>query len=138
MHGKTQDIMVGSSPTEAKVTILGESKTTPTMFNLQRKHSYIVKITKDGCEPAEVMITNKLDWTAYADLFIWGVLPIFVDLGTGAAWKLVPEDINVSLNCSIGSSGEPEQIPVSLKVIDAQLVGTTDCSDVTITVTRIE
>ena len=121
VHGTRQDIAINSNPNQAQVIVQGESKTTPAMFNLKRKHSYVVKISKEGYESSDIMINNKLDWTAWCDLFVWGIIPIFYDLASGAAWKLSPEEINVSLSRSIGFKDGPEKIPVSLNLKDNHL-----------------
>ncbi len=139
MHGKHQDITINSSPSEAKVLVSGEERTTPAVFNLRRKGSYLVKISKEGYESAEVMITSKLDWTAWADLFIWGIIPIFYDLASGSAYKLSPEEINTSLSRSIGFMHGPENIPVTLSAKGDHLnVSTAGTDVVTITITQVE
>lgn len=138
MHGSSQDISINSSPTEAKTLVSGEERTTPAKYNLKRKHSYLVKISKEGYETAEVMINNKLDWTAWVDIFVWGVIPVFYDLATGCAWKLSPEEITVSLTRSIGSMDGPENIPVILSVRDDHLNASATGTDVTVTITQID
>lgn len=138
MHGTQQDISINSSPNEAQVTVQGDQKTTPAVFKLKRKHSYILKISKEGYESSEVMINNKLDWTAWCDLFVWGVLPIFYDLSSGAAWKLSPEEINATLNRKLGSIEGPEQIQVGLSLKGDQLSLTSPVEGITATVMQTQ
>lgn len=116
MHGRSQEITINSSPTESMARISGEERKTPAVFTLKRKNSYMVKISKEGYETAEVMINRKLDWTAWADLFLWGVIPIFYDLASGAAFKLTPEEINMTLQRSQGYLEGPEELEVTLKM----------------------
>jgi len=137
VHGTRQDITISSSPSQAQVLVQGEQKITPAVFNLKRKHSYIIKISKEGYDPSEVIILNKLDWVALVDIFA-GVLPVFYELTSGAAWKLTPEDINVSLNRSIGYKDGPEVIPIGLKIRNNNLSVIGSGEGVTITVTQIE
>ena len=134
MHGAHQDIAINSNPNQAQVIVQGESKVTPAMFNLKRKHSYIVKISKEGYESSDIMINNKLDWTAWCDLFVFGIIPIFYDLASGAAWKLSPEEINVTLNRSIGFRDGPDKIPVSLSITDSNLRALSPIQGVTVTI----
>lgn len=122
MHGTDQEISINSSPTQAKVYVNGEERTTPAVYDLKRKNSYLVRVSKEGYEPAEVMINKSLDWTAWADLFIFGVIPIFYDLASGAAYKLSPEEINVTLQRSASGSDLPEKYPIALQVDGTSLM----------------
>lgn len=138
MHGTKQDITVNSSPTGAKVMVAGEDRTAPAVFNLKRKNSYLVKINKEGYEGAEIMINHKLDWTAWADLFIWGIIPIFYDLSSGAAWKLSPEEISVNLNRSIGQADGPDSVGVRLVVSGDELSVQGGSSGITLSIEELQ
>ena len=138
VHGTSQDITVNSSPSEAKAIVRGDTKTTPAVFDLKRKHSYTIKVSKDGYETVEVIINNKLDCTAWVDIFLFGVIPVFVDLATGAAWKLSPEDLNVNLPRSIGSLDGPQSIPVRVEIQDGQLHATSKLDGIVISVKQAD
>ena len=138
MHGTRQDITINSSPSGANAVISGDTKTTPAVFSLKRKHSYQVRISKDGYESADFMINNKLDWTAWADLFLWGIIPIFYDLASGSAWKLTPEELNVNLTRSLGYQDGPDEIPIQLALQNDSLVVSSSTGGVTIRITQID
>ena len=138
MHGTRQDVTINSSPSEAKVYVNGEERTTPAQYNLKRKHNYLIKVSKEGYETAEVMVSHKLDWTAWADLLVWGIIPIFYDLGSGAAWKLTPEEINVSLSRTEHSSLLPEKIDVSLTFVENEIVAHSNTEGIILEIEEIE
>lgn len=136
MNGRSQQISVNSSPSESRVVVQGEQRTTPAVFKLERKNSYLVKISKDGYETAEVMINKKLNWTAWADLLLLGIIPIFYDLASGAAYRLEPDVINVTLQRSVGKLGIPEKQSVRMTLKDGAL--SVSDSDASIAIERVE
>jgi hypothetical protein len=77
-----------------------------------------VKIQKEGFEPVEVQIGSKIHGaggTALAGNIIFGgLIGVAVDAGTGAAYDLVPNPVNVKLVPLAGRSNltpEPEELP---------------------------
>mgnify|MGYP001774218000 CR=1 FL=1 len=109
--GTKQNIAIESEPSKANVrveTIGGlevASGQTPMTVTLARKSEYMVIVKLSGYKEKRVEIGKEFNPVAVLSILA-GVLGIFVDLATGAAWNLVPERIFVTLSTATLSSPE--------------------------------
>lgn len=111
--GRMQKIKIETEPTEAMVTV-EEAKTkaivafdtSPMEIELERKHSYHLKISKEGYQPTVVGIWRQANDAIWIDLgllpFHWpgtalGLISALCDHLTGAIWDLAPADVKVKL-----------------------------------------
>lgn len=96
--GGNQRVLVNSIPPGATATIDGNiSVTTPGEVSLKRNKSHVVRIEKDGYQPANVMIDNELSGWVFGNILIGGIIGLAIDMSTGAAFKLDPNTISVTL-----------------------------------------
>jgi len=128
--GKTQKIKIRTEPSEAMIRVEeSRTKTTvatdtsPMEINLERKHSYHVKISKEGYQPATVGIWRQTNDVVWINL---GLLPFhppgtalalisaLFDHLSGAIWDLEPSDINVTLE-PVGTAKEEKPPPAAEK-----------------------
>lgn len=102
----TQDVLiVQSTPGGAQVQLSnGETcNATPCTFKLPRKSELQVTISKQGCEPQQIRVTNKVangGGAAMAgNVFVGGIIGAGVDAGTGSTLDLVPNPVVANLEC---------------------------------------
>lgn len=98
-RGGHQRVLINSEPPGATATIDGViSITTPGEVSLKRNKSHVVRIEKEGYQPANRMIDNELSGWVFGNILIGGLIGLAIDMGTGAAFKLDPDTINVTLS----------------------------------------
>ena len=99
IHGTKQKIPVNSSPSGAKVIVMGAHKaSTPAVIELSRSESNIVlRFEKDGYEPVDVAITRSVDGWIVGNIIFGGIIGLVVDFASGAAYKLTPNEVSVNL-----------------------------------------
>ena len=99
IHGTKQKIPVNSSPSGAKVIVMGAHKaSTPAVIELSRSESNIVlRFEKDGYEPVEVAITRTVDGWIVGNIIFGGLIGLVIDFASGAAYKLTPAEVTVNL-----------------------------------------
>lgn len=101
IHGTTQQIGISSNPSNASVTINGQSYgNTPMLIDLKRKDSHMVKIDLDGYHPYETNITRSTSGWVWGNILFGGLIGLAVDASTGGMYKLTPEQINSELRSS--------------------------------------
>lgn len=104
-RGTNDVLVVNSTPTGAQVKMSnGEScGNTPCTFKVPRKSELNVLITKQGCQPQQVRVTNKIAGSGGAamagNVLVGGIIGAGVDAGTGATLDLVPNPVEVTLDC---------------------------------------
>ncbi|HUA36546.1 MAG TPA: PEGA domain-containing protein [Candidatus Binataceae bacterium] len=87
LKGHTDEITVISEPAGAKVSVNGDDKgTTPVTFTVPSKEDLNVHVVKDGYRPEDINDPAKTRWGYEAFSFVEWVVPVFIDMGTGAAW----------------------------------------------------
>lgn len=107
VHGSSQEISINSEPQGASVYIDGKERgKTPLSMLLSRKtKTYVVDIKKKCYYPKTVEINRALSATVAGNLVAGGIIGGGIDAASGAAYKLVPDKINVLLkplpNCSL-------------------------------------
>ncbi|UCG62226.1 MAG: PEGA domain-containing protein [Candidatus Zixiibacteriota bacterium] len=130
IHGTKQDITFQSSPAGASVsasTSLGVSFgscETPCTLELKRKKEYNVTISKPGFTPVEMVIERKSDGWIWGNILLGGVIGLIVDFSNGAAYKLSPEEVVVTLSeesigINPGSNDEVRIVFVDLEQLPA-------------------
>ncbi|MCG8440306.1 MAG: hypothetical protein MI723_00715 [Caulobacterales bacterium] len=101
----TNDTWVAeTTPPGATVsTSNGYTCTTPCSLKMPRKSQFVAKIAKDGCEPVEATIANKMSGGGGAgmagNVILGGLIGAAVDAGSGAMLDLAPNPLQVTLTC---------------------------------------
>jgi len=99
MHGTTQQVGIGSSPSGANVAINNQSfGKTPTIADLKRGENHIVKIQMAGYAPYETTITKSVSGWVWGNIVFGGLIGLAVDGISGGIYKLTPEQIQANLN----------------------------------------
>jgi hypothetical protein len=101
LHGSHQELNVRSAPSNVSVYMQGEKAgETPMTLHLKRNEHYILTLKKNGYEPIKVHLhKNFKPLPAILGNIFWsGIIGVVVDLATGAAYKLSPEQINKHLD----------------------------------------
>ena len=119
-QGTMQAIPITSDPPRAKVFVDGKLVSeTPTVIKARRKTQCLIRIEKEGYRPYEIGLKRRLSGYIFAEAIagsllgwsnyrlqgssaglagaFYGVLPMAVDLFSGAAFKHVPTRIEVEL-----------------------------------------
>lgn len=98
MHGTSQQIGIGSTPSGANLTVDGQSfGTTPTIANLKRGDNHIVKIEMEGYMPYETTLTKKVSGWVWGNIVFGGLIGLAVDAISGGLYNLSPEQIQATL-----------------------------------------
>lgn len=98
VHGSSQDISVSSDPPGATVrTADGGPFTTPCKITMKRNKDQVLAVTKDGYQTQQVQISSVLAGAVAGNIIFGGIIGGAVDAATGAAWRLEPEAIAVTL-----------------------------------------
>ena len=102
IHGSRQDVAVNSSPSGAKVVIMGVHKaTTPAVIELKRSdNNIILRFEKEGFESLDFALTRKVDGWIIGNIVFGGLIGLVVDFATGSAYKISPEEVNITLQKS--------------------------------------
>ncbi|MTD99702.1 translation initiation factor 2 [Paracoccus sp. YIM 132242] len=104
-RGKTDTLVVNSTPGGAQVKMSDGQvcNNTPCTFKAPRKSELNVLITKENCAPQQVRVTNKVAGGGSAamagNVLVGGIIGAGVDASTGAMLDLVPNPVEVTLNC---------------------------------------
>lgn len=99
IHGGSQNVSFDSSPPGATVRLgNGMRFTAPKTVSLPRGKDQIVTFEKEGYKQEQVTITREFNAvpTILGNIF-WLVIGVVVDVVTGAAWSLEPENVVVEL-----------------------------------------
>ena len=96
--GSRQMITINSEPSGAKVKIGGLKGTTPYTADLATDKDYIAEVSLDGYEEQQVQITKsfRTATTIFGNI-LWLLIGVIVDVCSGSAYGLNPENVNVQL-----------------------------------------
>lgn len=102
----TKDVLiVNTIPGGAQVK-LSDGQTcgnTPCSFKVPRKSELNVLVTKDRCKPQQIRVTNRVAGGGGAamagNVLVGGIIGAGVDASSGAMLELVPNPVNVQLEC---------------------------------------
>lgn len=98
IHGSMQKVPISSSPAGALVTVNGQQTTTPGVLTLKRNQKeYTLVFEKQGYKTVQVKLIRSVDGWIWGNIIFGGLIGLAVDFGTGSAYKLNPEAINVVL-----------------------------------------
>ena len=104
-RGSNDTLVVNSTPTGAQVK-MSDGQTcnnTPCTFKVPRKSELNVLITKENCVHQQVRVSNKVAGGGSAamagNVLVGGIIGAGVDASTGAMLDLVPNPIEVTLDC---------------------------------------
>ena len=101
-RGSTDTLVINSTPSGPQVSVSkGLSGTTPATFKLDRDFDGVVKISKEGFETIEVIVTHQTVGAGGAgmagNVLFGGIIGVAVDAGSGAMYDLVPNPIEAVL-----------------------------------------
>jgi len=98
VNGTTQDVNITSNPAEAVVLINGLAiGETPMMMEVSRKEGGLIRIEKDGYESVEILLQRDLSGWYFGNIIFGGLIGLILDPINGAAFKLSPDVITVTL-----------------------------------------
>ena len=104
-RGTNDALVVNSTPGGAQVKLSdGQScDGTPCTFKVPRKSELNLVVSKDRCQPQQVRVTNRVangGGAAMAgNVLVGGLIGAAVDASNGAMLELVPNPVNVTLDC---------------------------------------
>ncbi|RMC30799.1 translation initiation factor 2 [Paracoccus alkanivorans] len=104
-RGTKDALVVNSTPGGAQVK-MSDGQTcdnTPCTFKVPRKSELNVLVTKERCKPQQIRVTNKVAGGGGAamagNVLVGGLIGAGVDASSGAMLDLVPNPVNVTLEC---------------------------------------
>lgn len=98
MQGSTQQISVTSIPPGATLVVDGFQRLkTPAVVELSRKESHRLEFSLEGYHPEVVDIRQVSSNMVAGNIIAGGLIGYAVDHSTGAAFRLVPEIVQVNL-----------------------------------------
>lgn len=116
--GTSQPLALSSTPDGATFVVKSSSGiqmaqgTTPQTVRLPRKNEYQVEITLPGYKPQTLAIAQGLNGWIWGNLFIGWIPGLIIDFAGGAAKKLEPRQIQVSLQTAQLPSGADQAVAV--------------------------
>jgi hypothetical protein len=114
--GESITIFVPVPPSNVKKGV------TPVVIELKRKEkNLIVRVEKSGYEPVEIPLVRKADGWIFGNIVFGGLIGLAIDFGTGAAYKLTPEEINATL-LKLGLNPQDYENSEIMVVVDLQAV----------------
>jgi len=129
VSGTKQKIAISSTPTGAKVKIerTGATQTkvvewegeAPATVSLKRKYEYLVTASLNGYKTAEVSLEHGSNGWVWGNLVFGGIIGLIVDFSNGAAKKLKPNELSITLAKFTDSMGD-ENVYVVLQGRDDQ------------------
>lgn len=107
MSGTSQNVKITSLPDAATVkverlmptmnTVEFEGKT-PTQVKLHRKGSFLVTVSLNGYQKAEIPVSGGgVNGWVFGNILFGGLVGVIIDASDGAASMLKPDEINVKL-----------------------------------------
>lgn len=124
ISGTSQGVAIESEPTKASVrvettggleVISGE---TPLSVSLKRKDEYVAIVKMPGYKEKRIEITHKFNPVSVLSVLA-GVLGVFVDLASGAAWNLDPQRIFITMeSAALYNGGSRPEIVVTVEYED--------------------
>lgn len=104
-RGSDDVLEIKTTPAGAQVqTSNGFScSSTPCAIKMPRRSELVVEITKPGCRPTRINVTHKTADSGAAgiagNVLVGGFIGLGVDAATGASQDLVPNPVEVTLEC---------------------------------------
>lgn len=104
-RGTNDALVVNSTPGGAQVKLSDGQVCdgTPCTFKVPRKSELNLLVSRDRCEPQQIRVTNRVAGgggaAAAGNVLVGGLIGAAVDAGSGAMLELVPNPVDVQLNC---------------------------------------
>lgn len=93
ISGTHEDVVVQSDPSGARVSVLGRGEhTTPATIRLPRNESFVVTVSHPGYRSEQVFVDSGLNPWIFGNIILGGLVGIVVDLVSGGAMDLEPDD----------------------------------------------
>jgi hypothetical protein len=125
LHGSHQEVKVRTSPANVSVYMQGaKAGVTPVTLHLKRDRHYTLTLKKDGYKPIKVNLNKNFKFlpSILGNIFWNGIIGVVVDLATGAAYKLSPEQINKHLDKLANAGYLPDIMKVNKNEIDVVML----------------
>ncbi|MCH8550126.1 MAG: PEGA domain-containing protein [Balneolaceae bacterium] len=98
MHGSTQEVSVSSSPSNATVSVNGNTMgETPILLDLGRKNTHLIEVSMDGYETYEQYLTRSTSGWVWGNIVFGGIIGLVVDASSGGMYKLTPDQIRAEM-----------------------------------------
>ena len=99
IHGTKQTVPIVSRPAGAEVTVDGQPfGQTPVVASLSRKGGQLIRIELAGFQPFQLQLRRRVSPAVWWDvLFLYYVVPLPIDLGTGGLFEIKPDVVAVPL-----------------------------------------
>jgi hypothetical protein len=111
MQGSTQQVSVTSVPPGATLIVDGFQRLkTPAVLELSRKEPHRLEFSLEGYHPEVVDLRSVSSNMVAGNIIAGGLIGFAVDHSTGAAFRLVPEIVQVSLR---PIPSEPVTVPAA-------------------------
>jgi len=101
--GSSQVVSIAATPSAARYAIRSSSGIEmssgplPASVRLPRKNEYQIDITLEGYEPRTVALTRGTNGWIWGNLVIGWIVGFIIDFATGAAYKIEPAVVDVTL-----------------------------------------
>ncbi|MBL9032751.1 MAG: PEGA domain-containing protein [Phycisphaerae bacterium] len=116
ISGTHEDVVVQSDPSGARVSVLGRGEhTTPATIRLPRNESFVVTLSHPGYRSEQVFVDSGLNPWIFGNIILGGLVGIVVDLVSGGAMDLEPDDPVVHL-AALGPGERSETDPMAVLV----------------------
>lgn len=115
-NGTRQNVSVITAPDRARVQVDpgGQTFTTPTTLDLERKNDYTLRFSKEGYSPAESHISKSMNGGILVLDILAGLLGVIVDAVTGGWYNLDPKSANVVLTKADVDAPGPAEIRINM------------------------
>ncbi|TVQ62601.1 MAG: PEGA domain-containing protein [Phycisphaerales bacterium] len=99
VNGTTQGIGFSSTPSGASIIVNSEKiGVTPSIVNLNRKDTHIIKIELPGYQPFEATLTRSVSGWVWGNILFGGLIGLAVDAVSGGLYKLSPEQLHAEMS----------------------------------------
>ena len=113
--------MVSSTPSGATVIVDRSMRfTTPTALYLARNESHTLEISLEGYHPETINLRSVSSYMVAGNIIAGGLIGYAVDQSSGAAFRLVPEVVKVSLR---PVAPEPQGVSATTTAAEADTAG---------------
>lgn len=98
VSGRSQQVSVVTTPTDAIVTVGGMKQMAPASFILDRRMGvYQVMVEKEGYEPVVVTLKKGVNGWVFGNIIFGGIIGLVIDIASGSASKFTPSEVEVNL-----------------------------------------
>lgn len=99
MNGSKDKVRVASNPDGAKIVVNGmNTGQTPATLQLSRGESHIIQISKPGYNTFTISTGKSITGWFWGNIVCGGLIGLAIDLGTGSAYDVDPNNIIANLD----------------------------------------